>query len=67
MRINILVLGQGGREHAIAWKLSLSPKINKVYVAPGNGGTALEENIENINLSLNDSSSIIDFVKNVGT
>ena len=63
MRINILVLGQGGREHAIAWKLSLSPKINKVYVAPGNGGTALEENIENINLSLNDSSSIIDFVK----
>ena len=63
MRINILVLGQGGREHAIAWKLSLSPKINKVYVAPGNGGTALEESIENINLSLNDSSSIIDFVK----
>ena len=63
MRINILVLGQGGREHAIAWKLSLSPKINKVYVAPGNGGTALEENIENINLPLNDSSSIIDFVK----
>ena len=61
--MNILVLGQGGREHAIAWKLSLSPKINKVYVAPGNGGTALEENIENINLSLNDSSSIIDFVK----
>ena len=63
MRMNILVLGQGGREHAIAWKLSLSPKINKVYVAPGNGGTALEENIENINLPLNDSSSIIDFVK----
>ena len=63
MRMNILVLGQGGREHAIAWKLSLSPKIDKVYVAPGNGGTALEENIENINLSLNDSSSIIDFVK----
>ena len=61
--MNILVLGQGGREHAIAWKLSLSPKIDKVYVAPGNGGTALEENIENINLSLNDSSSIIDFVK----
>jgi len=63
MRMNILVLGQGGREHAIAWKLSLSPKIDKVYVAPGNGGTALEENIENINLPLNDSSSIIDFVK----
>ena len=61
--MNILVLGQGGREHAIAWKLSLSPKIDKVYVAPGNGGTALEENIENINLPLNDSSSIIDFVK----
>tara|TARA_Y100000741_G_scaffold230146_1_gene175862 strand:+ start:951 stop:2318 length:1368 start_codon:yes stop_codon:yes gene_type:complete len=63
MKMKILVLGQGGREHAIAWKLSLSPKISKVYISPGNGGTALDENIENVNLSVNNTGSIIDFVK----
>ena len=42
MKMKVLVLGQGGREHAIAWKLSRSPKIEKVFVSPGNGGTALE-------------------------
>ena len=61
--MKVLVLGQGGREHAIAWKLSLSEKIEKVYVCPGNGGTAKENNIENILLSLNDFSSLINFVK----
>ena len=66
MKMNVLVLGQGGREHAIAWKLSLSTKIQKVFVAPGNGGTELEENIENINLSIDNISSIIDFVKDNG-
>ena len=48
MKMKVLVLGQGGREHAIAWKLSRSPKIEKVFVSPGNGGTALEKSIENI-------------------
>ena len=38
--MNILVIGSGGREHALAWKLAQSPKAQKVYVAPGNGGTA---------------------------
>ena len=61
--MKVLVLGQGGREHAIAWKLSLSEKIEKVYVCPGNAGTAKENNIENILLSLNDFSSLINFVK----
>jgi len=37
--MNILVIGSGGREHALAWKLAQSPKAQKVYVAPGNGGT----------------------------
>ncbi len=54
MKMKVLVLGQGGREHAIAWKLSRSPKIEKVFVSPGNGGTALEKSIENIDLSLDD-------------
>jgi phosphoribosylamine--glycine ligase len=39
--MKILVIGGGGREHALAWKLAESPKATKVYVAPGNGGTAL--------------------------
>ena len=47
MKQNILVIGQGGREHAIAWKISKSPKVQNVFVCPGNAGTALEDNIEN--------------------
>ena len=41
MKLNILVVGNGGREHAFAWKLSQSPLVTAVYVAPGNGGTGL--------------------------
>ena len=46
--MNILVIGGGGREHALAWKLGQSPKTAKVYVAPGNGGTALDPALENV-------------------
>jgi phosphoribosylamine--glycine ligase len=46
--MNILVIGGGGREHALAWKLARSPKAQKVFVAPGNGGTALDVNLTNI-------------------
>ncbi|MGD9772868.1 phosphoribosylamine--glycine ligase [Diaphorobacter sp.] len=49
--MKILVIGGGGREHALAWKLSQSPKTTKVYVAPGNGGTALSPKFENVPLS----------------
>jgi phosphoribosylamine--glycine ligase len=46
--MNVLVIGGGGREHALAWKLAQSSKIQKVYVAPGNGGTAMDERLENL-------------------
>ncbi len=40
--MKVLVVGGGGREHALAWKLAQSPKVHQVFVAPGNGGTALD-------------------------
>ncbi len=49
--MKVLVVGAGGREHALAWKLAQSPKLRVVYVAPGNGGTALDARLENINIT----------------
>ncbi len=46
--MKLLVIGSGGREHALGWKLAQSPKVQKVYVAPGNGGTATENGLENV-------------------
>ncbi|MFK7794073.1 MAG: phosphoribosylamine--glycine ligase [Gammaproteobacteria bacterium] len=60
---NILVIGSGGREHALAWKLIQSTHTEKVYVAPGNAGTALEDNIENVAISSDDITALITFAK----
>jgi phosphoribosylamine--glycine ligase len=49
--MKLLVIGSGGREHALAWRLKQSPRIQKVFVAPGNGGTATEEGLENVAIS----------------
>ena len=46
--MKLLVIGSGGREHALAWKLAQNPRVQVVYVAPGNGGTALDPNLENV-------------------
>lgn len=46
--MNVLVIGGGGREHALAWKLAQSPKVQMVYLAPGNGGTALDDRLKNL-------------------
>ncbi|MBO7429374.1 MAG: phosphoribosylamine--glycine ligase [Paludibacteraceae bacterium] len=58
--MNILLLGSGGREHALAWKIAQSPKVEKLYIAPGNGGTL---NVgENVNISANDFPALKQFV-----
>ena len=59
--MKLLVIGSGGREHAMAWKLAHSPRVQKVFVAPGNGGTATENGLENLPLS--DFPRLIDFCK----
>ena len=59
--MKLLLIGSGGREHAIAWKLSKSSKVSKIYVAPGNGGTAIENKCENINIT--DIDELVTFAK----
>lgn len=61
--MKILVIGNGGREHALAWKLAQSPDVDRVYVAPGNAGTHREPNVENIAIDPLDFNALIDFVK----
>ena len=58
-----LIIGNGGREHALAWKIEQSPLVKKVFISPGNGGTALEEKIENINIDINDINQLVLFAK----
>ncbi len=59
--MKILVVGSGGREHALAWRLAQSPRVQKVFVAPGNGGTAREPGLENVALS--EIDALIAFAK----
>ena len=62
--MNILVIGSGGREHALAWKLSQSPLCTRLYVAPGNPGTKAETNIDNVNIAPDDIDGLVTFAKN---
>lgn len=59
--MNILIIGNGGREHALAWKVRQSPLADNVFVAPGNAGTALEEGIENVAISGTDLTALVQF------
>ena len=61
-----LIVGSGGREHALAWKTSLSPTVAKVYVAPGNAGTAMEPKVENVDIPVDDFTALADFAERVG-
>ncbi len=62
--MKVLVIGSGGREHALAWKLGQSPKVSKVYVAPGNAGTAIDA--ENVPINEKDFPALIAFCKENG-
>ena len=59
--MKILVIGGGGREHALAWKLAQSPRVSKVFVAPGNAGSARENGVHNV--ALNDNQQVVDFIE----
>ena len=62
--MNVLVIGSGGREHALAWKASQSSSVSTVYVAPGNAGTAMERHLENVAISVADFTALADFAEN---
>lgn len=61
--MRILIIGQGGREHALAWKVASSKQVAQVYVAPGNAGTALEEGISNIGIQATDIEQLLQFAE----
>ena len=59
--MNILIIGGGGREHALAWKAAQSPRADTVFVAPGNAGTAQEPGVENIAIDATDIDALLAF------
>jgi phosphoribosylamine---glycine ligase len=61
--MKILLIGSGGREHALAWKMACSPRVQKVFIAPGNGGTANQKNEGIENLPISDLQELADFAK----
>jgi len=62
--MKVLVIGAGGREHALAWQCAKFDEVEEVFVAPGNAGTQLENKLTNINIGSEDINGLIDFVKN---
>ena len=60
-RMKVLVIGGGGREHALAWKIAQSPRVQKVFVAPGNGGTARDPVLDNVDIT--DLPALADFAQ----
>ena len=66
--MKVLIVGSGGREHALAWKCAQSPKVSEVLVAPGNGGTATEPRVRNVNVGSEDVAGLVAMAKaeNVG-
>ncbi|MGK9175676.1 phosphoribosylamine--glycine ligase [Yokenella regensburgei] len=61
--MKVLVIGNGGREHALAWKAAQSPLVNTVFVAPGNAGTALEPTLQNVAIGATDIPALLNFAQ----
>ena len=61
--MNVLVVGSGGREHALAWKAAQSAGVETVFVAPGNAGTATENNLQNVAINVGDFATLADFAE----
>lgn len=61
--MKVMVIGGGGREHALAWKAAQSPLVTQVYVAPGNAGTALESNLQNVAIAADDVDALLAFAQ----
>jgi len=59
--MKILIVGGGGREHALAWKCAQSPRVARVFVAPGNAGTALEPKVRNVDIAADDLEALLEF------
>ena len=61
--MKVLIIGGGGREHALAYKVAQSPLVDKIFVAPGNPGIAEEDKVENVNINVNDIEDLLAFAK----
>jgi phosphoribosylamine--glycine ligase len=61
--MNVLIIGSGGREHALAWQASKNRGVHKIFVAPGNAGTALERKTENVDIDVMDIAGLLSFAK----
>ena len=64
--MRVLIVGSGGREHALAWQASRSAHVDRVYVAPGNAGTAREAGVENVPIPVSDIPALVDFAREQG-
>ena len=64
--MKVLVVGSGGREHALAWKFAQSERVETVFVAPGNAGSALEQGIKNIEIGSTDVEGLVKFAGREG-
>ena len=61
--MNVLVIGGGGREHALAWKAAQSSTVDTVFVAPGNAGTATEPKLKNVDIGVTDTDALLNFAE----
>ncbi|OLQ92584.1 phosphoribosylamine--glycine ligase [Vibrio ponticus] len=61
--MNVLIIGSGGREHALGWKVAQNPNVETIFIAPGNAGTALEPKLENVNIGVEDIDALVNFAK----